>query len=212
MLEFPVVSGNVSLYNETNGEAILPTPAIGGVGLIEDSKKAVNLALPGEGQTIILVGETLGHLGQSIYLREFQGEETGAPPPVNLAKERKNGDFVRNLIQAGHVTACHDISDGGLAAAIAEMAVAGNVGIALDETASGTVPLHAWLFGEDQARYIVASDEVENVIKAAKAANVEVTIVGFSTGDQLSIAGFTMHIEDIQGPHERWMPDFMGTM
>ncbi len=113
-LDFPVVSGNVSLYNETNGRAILPTPTIGGVGLLDDFTKSMTLAFKDEGEAILLIGETRGWLGRSVYLRDICGREEGAPPPVDLAAERRHGDFVRGLIRDGVVTAVHDVSDGGL--------------------------------------------------------------------------------------------------
>ncbi len=108
-LDFPVVSGNCSLYNETNGEAILPTPAIGAVGLLKNVRRMATVAFKREGDTILLIGETKGHLGQSIYLREIEGREEGAAPPVDLAAERRNGDFVRMLIEAGRVDTVHDL-------------------------------------------------------------------------------------------------------
>src|SRR6201990_151492 len=108
-LDFPVVSGNVSLYNETNGRAILPTPSIGGVGVLDDFSKSASLAFKAEGEEILLIGETRGWLGQSLYLREICEREEGAPPPVDLAAERRNGDFVRELIADGLVTAVHDV-------------------------------------------------------------------------------------------------------
>ena len=114
VLDFPVVSGNVSLYNETNGRAILPTPTIGGVGLIDDFTKSATLVFKRADETILLVGETTGWLGQSIYLRDVCRREEGAPPPVDLTEERENGDFVRALILDGTATAVHDLSDGGL--------------------------------------------------------------------------------------------------
>ncbi len=129
-LDYPVVSGNVSLYNETNGKGILPTPAIGGVGLIEDVSKAIDLRFKASGEAILLVGETMGHLGASLYLRELCGREDGAPPPVDLAAERRNGDFVRAQIAAGRLSACHDLADGGLLVALAEMAMASGIGAA----------------------------------------------------------------------------------
>src|SRR5579863_6615766 len=153
-LDYPVVSGNVSLYNETSGSAILPTPVVGGVGLLPDAAQAVDLALKHGGDGLILIGDTRGHLGASLYLREIEGREEGAPPPVDLADERKNGDFVRGEIAKGHVAACHDLSDGGLLVAIAEMAMAGGRGVALGQLPAA-LPLHAWLFGEDQARYLI---------------------------------------------------------
>ena len=211
-LEFPVVSGNVSLYNETNGQAILPTPAIGGIGLINDSAKAVGLGITAEGLTLVLIGKTRGHLGQSIYLREIEGREDGAPPPVDLFAERLNGDFVRDQINAGAVIACHDLSDGGLAAAAAEMAMTSNIGISLDKEMASAIPLHAWLFGEDQARYLIATASPQAVLDAASAAGVPAAAVGTSGGHSLSVAEFSRPLAEIHNAHEGWMPAFMGTV
>ena len=211
-LEFPVVSGNVSLYNETNGQAILPTPAIGGVGLINDSTKAVDLSITAEGLTLVLIGKTMGHLGQSIYLREIEGKEDGEPPPVDLSSERRNGNFVRGQINSGTVAACHDLSDGGLAAAAAEMAMAGKIGVFLDEQAAGAIPLHAWLFGEDQARYLLATALPEAILDAASDADIPAAAIGNSCGDSFSVAGFSRPISEIRAAHEGWMPNFMSTV
>lgn len=211
-LEFPVVSGNVSLYNETNGQAILPTPAIGGVGLINDSTKAVDLSITAEGLTLVLIGKTMGHLGQSIYLREIEGKEDGEPPPVDLSSERRNGNFVRGQINSGTVAACHDLSDGGLAAAAAEMAMAGKIGVFLDEQAAGAIPLHAWLFGEDQARYLLATALPEAILDAASDADIPAAAIGNSCGDSFSVAGFSRPISEIQAAHEGWLPTFMSTV
>ena len=135
MLDFPIVSGNVSLYNESKatggGSAILPTPAIGGVGLMKDWTKAVGIGFRDAGDVIVVIGERQGHLGQSLYLRElhgWDGGEAGPPPPVDLIAEHAAGDFVRAAIAGGAITACHDVADGGMAVALAEMALAGNVG------------------------------------------------------------------------------------
>src|SRR3954465_9714809 len=135
-LDFPIVSGNVSLYNETKkedgtGSAILPTPAIGGVGLIEDWRKAVGIACKGQGDPIWLIGGDGTHLGQSLWLREIEGLEEGPPPPVDLALERRHGEFIRAAIAKGLVSAVHDVADGGLLVAIAEMALAGSIGASL---------------------------------------------------------------------------------
>ena len=211
-LEFPVVSGNVSLYNETNGQAILPTPAIGGVGLINDSTKAVDLSITAEGLTLVLIGKTMGHLGQSIYLREIEGKEDGEPPPIDLSSERRNGNFVRGQINSGTVAACHDLSDGGLAAAAAEMAMAGKIGVFLDEQAAGAIPLHAWLFGEDQARYLLATALPEAILDAASDANITAAAIGNSCGDSFSVAGFSRPISEIRAAHEGWMPAFMSVV
>src|SRR5207248_4532458 len=172
-LDFPVVSGNVSLYNETNGRAILPTPTIGGVGLIEDFTKSASLAFKAMDETILLLGDTQGWLGQSIYLREVCGREEGAPPPVDLTVERRNGELVRALIEEGMATAVHDLSDGGLLVALAEMAMASGIGARL-YAGPMMVPDHAFWFGEDQARYVITirTSDTEAVTTRAKTAGV----------------------------------------
>src|SRR5579871_4360044 len=172
-LDFPVISGNVSLYNETNGRAILPTPSIGGVGVLADFSKSASLAFKRAGDAILIVGETQGWLGQSLYLRDVCGREEGAPPPVDLVEERENGDFVRALIDEGQVNAAHDLSDGGLLIAVAEMAIASGIGATLEAAPSDT-PAHAFWFGEDQARYVVtaAAGQVDALLSRARAAGV----------------------------------------
>src|SRR5262249_43772634 len=123
-LDYPVVSGNVSLYNEPNGNAILAAPVIGGVGLVANGQNTTDLALKRDGDTLILIGETRGHLGCSLYLREIEGSEAGPPPPIDLAAERSNGDFLRSMIRTGLIVACHDLSDGGLLVAVASSGLA----------------------------------------------------------------------------------------
>ncbi|MCH7936819.1 MAG: phosphoribosylformylglycinamidine synthase subunit PurL [Proteobacteria bacterium] len=213
VLEFPVVSGNVSLYNETEGRAVPPTPAIGGVGLIEKYENAATLAFKAESETIVLVGETQGHLGQSLYLREIGGREDGPPPPVDLAAEKRNGDFVRGLITGGQVTACHDVSDGGLLVAVAEMALAGNVGATIQVPGGGEggVPAHAWLFGEDQGRYIVTTIDAKGLLAAADKAGVPVLQVGITGSDGLSLIGGEAEtaLDTLRQIHEGWLPDYM---
>jgi phosphoribosylformylglycinamidine synthase II len=189
-LEFPVVSGNVSLYNETNGRAILPTPTIGGVGLLDDFRKSASLAFKAERELILLIGETKGWFGQSIYLREIAGREEGAPPPVDLAVERCNGDLVRALIGEGLVTAVHDVSDGGLLVAIAEMALASGIGARLYGEPMG-MAAHAFWFGEDQARYVVTAKaaEAEKIVARCKALELPVRRIGVTAGNTLTLAG-----------------------
>jgi phosphoribosylformylglycinamidine synthase len=131
VLDFPVVSGNVSLYNETSGQAIPPTPAIGGVGLLTDYTKRVGFGAVDMGDMIILVGKTTDNLGATLALREVWGREDGAPPHVDLAQERLTGDVVRGLIQTGHIRSCHDLSDGGLLIAAADIAMASGTGLAI---------------------------------------------------------------------------------
>ena len=210
-LDFPVVSGNVSLYNETNGRAILPTPSIGGVGLIDDFKKSATLAFKQAGEAILLVGETTGWLGQSMYLREICGREEGGPPPVDLTEERENGDFVRALILDGTATAAHDLSDGGLLVGLAEMAMASGVGVDLS-AAPSDIPAHAHWFGEDQARYLVTvqATQVDTVLARAKAANVPVWAIGKTGGDTLTLAGERpILVTILRERFEAWLPAFM---
>jgi len=208
-LDFPVVSGNVSLYNETNGEAILPTPAIGGVGILPDAMLAVGVAFRNEGDVILAVGETTGHIGQSLFLREILGIEDGPPPPVDLAVEKRNGDFVRGLILDGLVVSSHDVSDGGLLVAIAEMAMAGGVGAHL----TGFDGQHAkMLFGEDQGRYVLAvrPDVAAKVEARAKAAGVPLSVLGRTEGTALSGRGGEMiSIERLRKANEGWLPGYM---
>ncbi|MGA9193944.1 MAG: AIR synthase-related protein, partial [Pseudolabrys sp.] len=210
-LDFPVVSGNVSLYNETNGRAILPTPSIGGVGLVDDFKKSATHAFKQAGETILLVGETTGWLGQSMYLREICSREEGAPPPVDLTEERENGDFVRTLILDGTATAAHDLSDGGLLVGLAEMAMASGIGADLT-AAPSDIPTHAHWFGEDQARYLVTipAAKVQAVLDRAKAANVPVWTIGKTGGDTLTLAGERpILVTILRERFEAWLPAYM---
>jgi phosphoribosylformylglycinamidine synthase len=210
-LEFPVVSGNVSLYNETNGRAILPTPSIGGVGLIADIAKSATLAFKREGEAILLIGETAGWLGQSMYLREICGREEGAPPPVDLIEERENGDFVRALILDGSASAAHDLSDGGLLVALAEMAMSGGVGATLD-AAPDDIPAHAYWFGEDQARYIVTvpAAQADAVLERARAASILAGRIGTTGGEALTLAGErAMPVTQMSEGFEGWLPTYM---
>jgi phosphoribosylformylglycinamidine synthase len=209
-LDFPIVSGNVSLYNESAGSAIPPTPAIGGVGLLQDASRTATLSIKRPGDKILLIGTTEGWLGQSLYLREICGKEEGAPPPVDLAAEKRNGDFVRRLIANRALTAAHDISDGGLAVALAEMAIAGAIGATI--SASSALPAHAFLFGEDQARYIVtaATDKAEAIWIEAEAAGVACEIIGLTGGRTLTLgAGIAILLDDLMRAHETWLPDYM---
>jgi phosphoribosylformylglycinamidine synthase len=161
------------------------------------------------GDALLLVGVTHGELGASLYLRECRGSEAGAPPPVDLALERRTGDFVRGLIASGAAHTVHDLSDGGLIVAAAEMALASHVGVTL--TAPGE-PAHGVLFGEDQARYLiaVARGEASFVSDHAKAAGVAIAEVGHAGGDAFAAEGlFNLPLADLRAAHEGWMPAFM---
>jgi phosphoribosylformylglycinamidine synthase II len=212
-LDYPVVSGNVSLYNETSGSAILPTPVIGGVGLIADVSKAVDLALKQDGNTLILIGEPVddagGHLGASLYLREIEGREEGPPPPVDLAAERHHGDFVRSLIEQELAAACHDVSDGGLLVAIAEMAVAGGRGVAL-QPPPANLPRHAWWFGEDQARYLIETSDPDAVLASAKNMSIYAQCIGTVSGTELTLSDAgAISVAELTAANEAWLPGYM---
>jgi phosphoribosylformylglycinamidine synthase subunit PurL len=224
-LDFPVVSGNVSLYNETKLDdgsslAILPTPAIGGVGLLQDWKTSATIGFPKPGDDIFLVGaERMSHLGQSLWLRELHGRSDGAPPRVNLARERQIGAFIRELIAQGLVSAVHDVSDGGLLVAIAEMALAGRMSatVVVEQGASST----EFLFAEDQGCYVVtlAGDQIDFIARARNA-GVPINRVGTT----LDAEDLLMHLmvlcgedddiliemADLRAAHESFFPNLMG--
>jgi phosphoribosylformylglycinamidine synthase II len=207
-LDFPVVSGNVSLYNETNGRAILPTPTIGGVGLLDQFTKSMTIAFKGEDEAIFLIGETRGWLGRSVYLRDLCGREESAPPPVDLAAERRHGDLVRALIRDGLITAAHDVSDGGLLVALAEMAIASGIGAILEPPPG--IPAYAFWFGEDQARYAITTKQSQRVLERAKAAGVPLVPLGATGGTLLAIAGERpLRIDDLKRRFEAWLPAYM---
>jgi phosphoribosylformylglycinamidine synthase len=211
VLDYPVVSGNVSLYNETQGRGILPTPTIGGVGVVDDIQKTASLSFKADGEAVVLIGATEGWLGRSVYLSVIAGREEGAPPPVDLAVERRNGDFVRDLITAGTVTAAHDLSDGGLGVALAEMALAGKRGASIDALPEG-IAVHAALFGEDQARYLVTvrADALEPLLTAAQAAGIPALRLGTTGGETLNLpGGAPISLAELRSAHEDWMPQYM---
>ncbi len=203
-LDYPVISGNVSLYNETSGEAINPTPVIGGVGLIDDARQAAPLSFQGEEETILLIGETKGHLGQSLYIREVHGCEDGTPPPVDLDAEKRHGEFIRSLIADGLVTACHDLSDGGLAVALAEMAMASRIGAEIN--ANGDA---GFWFGEDQARYALTTNDSATIMQRAKDAGVSLMVLGITGGDTLALAGEALPVADLNALNKAWLKGYM---
>jgi phosphoribosylformylglycinamidine synthase len=208
-LDFPVVSGNVSLYNETNGAAIPPTPTVGAVGLLKDYTKRVGFNRVKDGDGLILVGQTVGAMGSGLYLREVLGIERGAPPSVDLGVERKNGDFVRGLITSGQVTGCHDLSDGGLLCAAADMALSSNIGVELSNPTA--LPDYVFAFGEDQARYLlaVAPTKVQAVLDAATKAGVYALSLGQAGGETVGLKGAAVSLNALRASHEGWIPAFM---
>ena len=212
-LDFPIVSGNVSLYNETNGQGILPTPTIGGVGLIPDCSRIARIGFAAEGEAILLIGAPPSrgtHLGQSIYLRDLFGRRDGAPPPVDLPAEKRNGDFVRELIRAGTATAAHDLSDGGLAVSLAEMAMATGIGASI-APADGADPIANW-FGEDQGRYLITvrRADLERIRAGAEARAVPCQEIGTTGGDSLELGKErALLVAELKAAYEGWFPRYM---
>ena len=208
-LDMPIVSGNVSLYNETAGQAILPTPTIGAVGLLDRLSDALGMA-PAPGDVLIILGETFGHLGQSAYLAELFMLEAGDAPPVDLQAERRTGDFVRSARDAGLVTAAHDLSDGGLAVAAAEMALAGQCGVEVDaDKALGPIE---WFFGEDQARYILACrrSNLAALTELARDAGVPARCGGQFGGNTVRLGTSSMALQELQAAHEQGLTKLLG--
>jgi phosphoribosylformylglycinamidine synthase len=212
-LAFPIVSGNVSLYNETNGAAIPPTPTIGGVGLVDDVTKVATIAFKADGECVLCIGapDQWGkHLGQSAWLRDIHGREDGLPPPVDLAHEKKIGDFVRALIRSSIATAVHDVSDGGIAVALAEMAMASGIGVTTTEL-NDVEPVETF-FGEDQGRYLVAirRDDLDRVQEMLVEAGIFAPWIG-TTGGSAVILGEAkpVPVAKLREAHENWFPAFM---
>jgi phosphoribosylformylglycinamidine synthase II len=207
-LDFPIVSGNVSLYNETMGTGIPPTPAIGGVGLISDVARTMTLAFKTEGEDVLLVGGPPGWLGRSAWLATIAGREEGAPPPVDLEAERRHGEFVAALIAAHQVGAVHDLSDGGLAVALAEMAMAGGVGATIESMGAE----HAFFFGEDQGRYVLSAAPARTaaIVEEAGRRGVPLLRIGVTGGETLRLGGSApVALAALREAHETWFPDTM---
>ena len=198
-LDMPIVSGNVSLYNETDGAAILPTPTIGAVGLIAHADAAIT-GTASDGDTLIVIGDSAGHLGQSAYLAEVLGRVEGDAPSVDLNAEKRHGDFIR--ANQADIGACTDLSDGGLAVAAFEMAEAAGLGVTVD--ASGA----ADLFGEDQARYLIAANATQSqtLLAAAKNARVPAHVVGSFGGDVVTLAGSNAPLATLSDLYRRSFP------
>ncbi len=206
-LNYPVVSGNVSLYNETNGQAILPTPTIGGVGLLKDLNLRCNTKLKNEGDVILVVGETKGHLDCSIFQRDIlRIENKSNPPKINLESERKNSELIRKLITSKKINACHDVSDGGLLIAIFEMF---NKNLGAQIKTNHNIESENYFFGEDQARYVISTqkenlDEVKNL---AKSQNIDLEEVGIVILDKIKIENSTIEISELFKLNEDLFPE-----
>ena len=207
-LNFPVVSGNVSLYNETNSNSINPTPNIGGVGIIEDLNHIANICWL-DGENIIVIGKTYGHLHTSLFAEYILNNIDGPPPKVDLDVEVKNGKFIKKLINKNYIKTCHDISDGGLLVAIAEMAVSSGLGAYIKTQDSN---FYNWWFGEDQGRYIITCNNfnLDKIVRLSKLEHIELNCIGKVGGDLLNIdQKNTICISELRKQHEAWLPQYM---
>ena len=211
-LDFPVVSGNVSLYNETSGRGILPTPTIGGVGVLADFTKSVTIAFKAAATSGCSSSvRALVCSGRRSICASCSAARTARRRRLTSRSSARNGDFVRKLIQSGRVTACHDLSDGGLGIALAEMAMAGNRGATIQMRAPQD-HAHGWLFGEEQARYLVTCKEehVQEILAEGAALKIEVCPIGLVGGDALGVERlFTIPVADLKRAHEAWLPTYM---
>ena len=213
VLKYPVVSGNVSLYNETNGQAIPPTPAIGGVGLVPDLAHTASLSLKAEGDLLVAIGREAGHLGQSLYQLIVTGKLEGAPPPVDLADEIKAGNLVRSLIREGKVRAVHDVSDGGLLVAVAEMALAGDIGVQLfpsrascRRTAPGSARIRPATSWKPSPAWSRRSSSGRGCWRCRPESSARVSGNALTLKNEAALA-----LDDLRKSHEGWLPAYMST-
>ena len=207
-LNYPVISGNVSLYNETNGEGIYPTPAIGGVGLIRDLSNTMTIDLKNEGNVLCLIGESNNHLGNSHYLSIIQNKEDGGTPSINLDDELKNGKFILDCIAKKLLKSVHDVGEGGVLVAIAEMCIAGKQGIKIDITKDF---LHGFFFGEDQARYLVevSQNKLKQIEVVASKSAVKIERIGEIGGTSISINSIgEIELSSLIDHHTKWFNEF----
>ena len=208
-LDYPVISGNVSLYNETNGVGIKPTPTIGGVGLIQDSNKSTTISIKATGNLLLIIGETKGHIHQSALCYDILHIKKGPPPSINLAEEKKNSFFVRDLINKKIAQSVHDISDGGIALTIAEMCMSGKIGAKITTNLIDAERIK-FLFGEDQARYVieVKSADYDNIVKLAKEKEVSLLQIGSTKAENLTIDDMKITVEDMLTLNNKWFHNY----
>ena len=208
-LDYPVISGNVSLYNETNGVGIKPTPTIGGVGLIQDSNKSTTISIKATGNLLLIIGETKGHIHQSALCYDILHIKKGPPPTINLAEEKKNSFFIRDLINKKIALSVHDISDGGIALTIAEMCMSGKIGANITTNLIDAERIK-FLFGEDQARYVieVKSADYDNIVKLAKEKEVSLLQIGSTKAENLTIDDMKITVEDMLILNNKWFHNY----
>ncbi len=210
-LDFPVVSGNVSFYNETKDNGIKPTPTIGGVGLIKDYENMVSMDFKFTGNIIYVIGKTEGHLDQSIFARDILNEKKGPPPSVNLFNEKNIGETILNLIESKLIVTCHDISMGGILIAVSKMCISGNKGLKINSL-KGLTNKYEYFFGEDQARYVVEipKDNIQKVVEILNKSSIHYDDLGIIQEKNITFdSDINLPIEELSDAHKYWLKQYM---
>jgi Phosphoribosylformylglycinamidine (FGAM) synthase, synthetase domain len=210
-LDYPIVSGNVSFYNETKDKGIKPTPTIGGVGLIKDYNKMITMNLKNKENLILVVGKTEGHIDQSVFARNILNEKKGPPPVVNLFNEKNNGETVLKLIDEGLIGSAHDVSLGGIITAVSKMAIKGKKGFKLNKL-KVLINKFDYYFGEDQGRYIIEieSKNLAKVQKILKDNSVHYDEIGIVTENEIIVDKEPiLHIDDLIESNKNWLENYM---
>jgi phosphoribosylformylglycinamidine synthase len=210
-LKFPVVSGNVSFYNQTKEEGIKPTPSIGGVGLIKDYNKMITMDFKEVDNIVLVIGKTEGHIDQSLFARNILDEKNGPPPEINLFNEKNNGETLLKLIDAGHIKSAHDVSIGGIIAAVAKMCIKGNKGINLKKP-KYLINEIEYFFAEDQGRYVIEvnKDSLKKVTDILNKNAVHYDELGTINKDQMFINEKTkVTIDELRTSNTNWLTNYM---
>ena len=210
-LEFPVVSGNVSFYNETKDKGIKPTPAIGGVGLIKNYNNMITMEFKNIGNFVYVIGKTEGHLDQTVFAKEILNEKKGPPPSINLFNEKNIGETMLDLIEKKFIISSHDVSLGGILTAVSKMCIKGNKGIKINNL-KGLINKYEYFFGEDQARYVVEipKDKVQNVVEILKNNSIHFDDFGVIQENNMTFKGdINLPIEELSDTHKYWLKEYM---
>ena len=210
-LNFPVVSGNVSFYNETKDRGIKPTPAIGGIGLIKDYKNMITMDLKDVGNPVYVIGKTEGHLDQSIFAKDILNEKKGPPPSINLFNEKNIGETLLKLIEQKLILSCHDVSAGGILTAVSKMCIMGNKGLKINKFKE-LANKYEYFFGEDQARYIVeiSKENIQKIVEILNKNSIHYDDLGIIQGKNLVFDGdINLPIEELSDAHKYWLEEYM---
>ncbi len=210
-LDYPIVSGNVSFYNETKDKGIKPTPSIGGIGLIKDYKKMINMKLKNNGNIVLLIGKTEGHIEQSIFAKEILSYKKGPPPEINLFNEKNNGETILKLINEKHIKSAHDVSVGGMLVALAKMCISGKKGVKINNP-KNLINYYEYFFGEDQGRYLIEIDKqnFEKVKTILEKNSIYFDELGVVQDNFLELKGkFNITIDELIKSNKTWLAEYM---